>query len=173
LDTIKGSTSTSKSSSWTPHTNQIGTIEKVFRDELTFLFYLNLNTTGFTRNKADLSKTQRLLIPDLPQMIAEHEEMLRLGISPQQRLMAILTKDEDIKQWFFGWIEDIMNYRKQTSHKMSEFYNEVIKSDENIRRQHNEIQEADKEANEEAIIEILHEEYDITKICIEIDSIYS
>jgi hypothetical protein len=82
----------------------------MFRDELTFLFYLNLNTTGFTRNKTDLSKTQRLLIPDLPQMIAEHEEMLRLGISPQQRLMAILTKDEDIKQWFFGWIEDIMNY---------------------------------------------------------------
>jgi hypothetical protein len=173
LDAIKESTSTSKSPSWIPHINQIETIEKVFRDELTFLFYLNLNTNAFTRNKADFSKAQSLLIPDLRQKLAEHEEMPRLGISPKQRLMAILTKDKDIKQWFFRWVEDIVNYRKQTSRKMSDFYNEVIKSHENIRRQHNQIQESDKEADDEAMIEILHEEYDITKICSEIDPIYS
>jgi hypothetical protein len=61
-----------------------------------------------------------------------------------------------------------MNYRKQTSHKMSGFYNEIIKSHENVRKQH-----PVKEPDEEAVVEMSHEEYDVTKICSEIDPIYS
>jgi hypothetical protein len=96
------------------YSNKVETIEKVFGDELTFLFYLNLNHTGLPRNKADISKMRSL---DPQQTIAEYEEMVRLGTS-KERLMAILTKDKDIKQWFLAWIEDLMNYRNQISKGM-------------------------------------------------------
>jgi hypothetical protein len=145
------------------HSNKIETIEKVFGDELTFLFYLNLNDTVFTLNKANFSKMQSL---DPQQSIAESEEMLRLGTSPKQSLMAILTKDKDIKQWFGAWIGDLTNYRNQISKGMSIFYDEIINSHKNIKQKEDTHQVKDK-----AVSKPIYQEYDITKICSDIDSL--
>jgi hypothetical protein len=155
------STSTGKSLPWTMYSNNIETIEKVFGDELTFLFYLNLNHTGLPRNKADISKMRSL---DPQQTIAEYEEMVRLGTS-KERLMAILTKDKDIKQWFSAWIEDLMNYRNQISKGMSVFYDEIINSHKNIKQNELILQVKDKDDSK-----TVYQELDITKICSDIDS---
>jgi hypothetical protein len=63
----------------------------------------------------------------------ETQEVFKLG-SPQKRLMTILVKDKEIKQWFSGWIGGIIKYRSKVLDKMSEFYNEVNNADENIKR---------------------------------------
>jgi DNA-binding MarR family transcriptional regulator len=161
VNSLKSSSmSTGRSLPWTMYSNNIETIEKVFVDELTFLFYLNLNDTVFTRNKADFSKTQNLSTPDLQETIAEIEEMLRLGTSPKQRLMAILTRDKDIKQWFSAWIGDLMNYRNQISKGMSVFYDEIINSHKNIKQKEDTHQVKDK-----TVSKPVYQEYDITKIC--------
>jgi hypothetical protein len=166
VDSLKNSsTSTDRSLFWTTHSNKIGTIEKVFGDEVTFLFYLNLNTTSFTRNKADFSKMQNLSTADPQQKLAEYKEMLRLGTSPKQRLMTILTKDKDIKQWFSAWIGDLRNYRSQTSERMSIFYDEVINSHKNIKQK-----EDIQQVKHKPVSESVYEEFDITKICSDIDS---
>jgi hypothetical protein len=166
VDSLKtSSTSTGRSLPWSTRSNKIETIEKVFGDELTFLFYLNLNTTGFTRNKADFSKMQNLSILDPQQTIAEYQEMLRLGTSPKQRLMAILTKDKDIKQWFSAWIGDLTNYRSQISKRMSVFYDEITNSHKNIKQKEDIHQTEDKPVSKP-----LYQEFDITKICSDIDS---
>jgi DNA-binding MarR family transcriptional regulator len=163
----RSSTSEDSSLPWTTHSNRIETIEKVFGDELTFLFYLNLNTTGFKSNKADL-KMRRQSISDIQQTLAEYKEMLRLGTSPKQRLMTILTKDKDIKEWFSAWIEDLRNYRNLTSKRMSVFYDEVINSHKNI-KQKEEIQQV----KDKPVSEPVYEEFDIKKICSDIDSTFA
>jgi len=166
VDGLKRSTSEDSSLPWTTHSNRIETIEKVFGDELTFLFYLNLNTSSFTQNKADFSKMQNLSTTDPQQTIAEYKEMLKLGTSPKRRLMTILTKDKDIKQWFSAWIGDLRNYRSQTSKRMSVFYDEVINSHKNINQK-----EVLQQVKEKPVSEpVYEEEFDLTKICSDIDS---
>jgi hypothetical protein len=73
-------------------------IENLFGDEVCLLFYLDLNRiVGYShpelRQYPILDSKGRLVLPP------ETEELYRLG-SPKQRLMAILTKDNEIKEWF-------------------------------------------------------------------------
>ena len=96
----------------------------------------------------------------------EEEEMYRLG-SPKQRLMAILTNDKNIKEWFSTWIEGLIRYRKATLDKMSVFNKEVNESHKNLHY-------PDKiEDNMEARLFIPHMEFDMTKICSDIESVYN
>lgn len=102
-------------------------MEKLFCDEVCLLFYLDLNTIMVYSSHPELRQhpiwdsEERLVLPP------ELEEMYRLG-SPKQRLMAILTKDNDIKEWFSTWIEGLITYRKATLDKMSVFIKEVNES---------------------------------------------
>jgi hypothetical protein len=82
--------------------------------------------------------------------------------SPKERLMAILTKDDSIKQWFTERIGDIMHYREQTLNKMSEFYDQILDSRKYIKKEQSEQIGGNSEENK---IEIYPEEYDIAKIC--------
>ena len=46
-------------------------------------------------------------------------------LSPKEKLFLILEDDEDIKSNFSAWIEDIVNYQKETTELMSTSYLEV------------------------------------------------
>lgn len=109
--------------------DKVQTIENIFIEELTFLFYLNLNNTVFPPSRSyrtDASGKSNKLD------CAMINEVNRLG-SPRHCLMAILSKNNDIKQWFSDRISDVTSYRSQTLDKMSKFYNEVINSHQHIR----------------------------------------
>jgi hypothetical protein len=111
------------------HSDKVRIIENIFIEELTFLFYLNLNNTVFPPSRSyrtDPSGKSNMLD------CAMINEVNRLG-SPRHCLMAILSKDNDIKQWFSDRISDVTSYRSQTLDKMSKFYNEVINSHQHIR----------------------------------------
>jgi hypothetical protein len=47
------------------------------------------------------------------------------SLSPKEKLFSILQNDEDVKSNFFAWIEDIVNYQKETTEFMSKSYLEV------------------------------------------------
>jgi hypothetical protein len=80
--------------------------------------------------------------------------------------MAILTKDNNIREWFSTWIEGLITYRTATLDKMSEFNNEVNESYKNLHS-------PDKiEENMEAKLYLPHTELDMTKICSDIESVY-
>jgi hypothetical protein len=139
-------------------------IENIFGDEVCLLFYLDLNRiTGYPhpelRQYPMLDFEGRLVLPP------ETEEIYQLG-SPKQRLMAILTKDNDIKEWFLAWIDGLIRYRKHTLEKMSKFYREINESYKNV---HSPIK---IEENMEAMLYIPHKEFNIAKICSDIESIY-
>jgi hypothetical protein len=139
-------------------------IENLFGDEVCLLFYLDLNRiVGYShpelRQYPILDSKGRLVLPP------ETEELYRLG-SPKQRLMAILTKDNEIKEWFSTWIEGIIKYRKATLDKMSKFNKEVNESYKNLHSP------AKIEDNMEAMLYTPRNEFDITKICSDIESVY-
>jgi hypothetical protein len=139
-------------------------IENAFSDEVSLLFYLGLNKVVFGYSRPDLPQHPvveqgRLVLPP------QREEVYRLG-APKERLMAILTKDNDIKEWFLAWMESLIRYRKYTSEQMSKFYNEVIESNEHV------YSPIKPEDNAHAVLIIDHEEYDMTKVCSDIESIY-
>lgn len=87
--------------------------------------------------------------------------MSELGYSPKDRLMAILAKDNDIKQWCTERMSEIMHYRKQTSNTMSDFYNEILDPSKYIKKQQNE----QKMAEQQSKIGIYPKEFNINKIC--------
>jgi hypothetical protein len=135
-------------------------IEDIFAKELTFLFYLNLNTFRLSNRVVHPNEFSPLgLTPsELTQWAFEkRKEMIPL----KERLMAILTKDNDIKGWFTERIDDIMHYREQTSNKMSEFYNEILDPTKYMFTEQNE------QMNEEINVKgkITLEEFDVNKIC--------
>jgi DNA-binding PadR family transcriptional regulator len=138
-------------------------IENIFGDEVCLLFYLDLNRiTGYSKpglRQPPILEQGRLVIPP------ETEEIYRLG-SPKQRLMAILTKDSDIKEWFSAWIKGLIRYRKHTLNQMSEFYKEVNESYKNV---HSPVKIED---NMEAMLYVPHKEFDMTKVCSDNESIY-
>ena len=126
---------------------------------MTFLFYLNLNSFAFSASIDYLSVRPGQLFK-----IQYRNELFQLG-SPKQRLMAIFTKDEDIKHWFSRQLRDIIDYRNQISMKMLGFYNEVINSQENIKKENTNLQKSNIRPESEP--QSQEYEYDITKICME------
>jgi hypothetical protein len=101
-----------------------------------------------------------------PEDEEESRELFKLG-SPQTRLMTMLAKDNEIKQWFSGWIGGIIKYRRRVLDKMSEFHNEVINANENMKRDNN-------KTNNSKITNTIYypDEYNISKICSNLDSVY-
>ena len=102
-------------------------IERVFSNELSFLFYLNLNNNGFIpgrnyfqNNKANLLPLKEIALSNLD--IAD--DVLSHG-SPQQRLIRILQKDNDIQQQFCTWMKIVTNYQQETSKRMLKSLNEI------------------------------------------------
>jgi hypothetical protein len=141
--------------------HRVEIIEGIFKEELTFLFYLNLNTTVLSSRMENPTKSSPLEITqdEIEQKRKIDKEMSDLG-NPKNRLMAILTKDNDIKQWFNERMSEIMHYRKQTLNKMSEFYDEILDSSKYVKKERN-----GQEMAEGNRIEIYPEEFNVNKIC--------
>jgi hypothetical protein len=133
-------------------------IEKIFGDEVCFLFYLNLSDIIFGYAKPDMMYHQ-LMLRD--RHGPQRDELLRVEGS-RHSLMAILAKDNDIKKWFSAWIESLIRYRKYTSEQMSIFYAEAVESQKHL-------YSFPPPAGAELI---QHEEYDMTKVCSDIDTVY-
>lgn len=107
-----------------------------------------------------LKKPGPLILP-FPEL---NQEMDRLG-SPKERLMTILTRDLEIKKWFTDRISDIMHYRNRTSNKMSEFYDNILDSRNNLKKSHS-VKQQDKY---EVKLDMYHQEYNIETICSEVN----
>jgi hypothetical protein len=108
------------------YTDEIDIIEKVFSEELTFLFYLNLNNITFSANRGYLPKQLAQLSANIisQSQLDLRNDIFSLG-TPKDRLLAILKKDKAIKDWFSKWIKDSMDYHEQTKERMSKFYDEI------------------------------------------------
>ena len=63
------------------------------------------------------------------------QELSKLG-SPQQRLMEVVRRDKDIREFFSYYLEDIINYREGTLRNMSKLYRDVLKSPKAIKKNH-------------------------------------
>ncbi len=48
-----------------------------------------------------------------------------MKLSPKTRMSSILRKDKDIREWFYKWIIDLVNYQKESLNRMNEFYKEI------------------------------------------------
>jgi len=44
---------------------------------------------------------------------------------PDNKLLLILEKDNEIRDWFSKWIEGLRDYQKETLEEMSSFYNKI------------------------------------------------
>jgi hypothetical protein len=137
-------------------------IENMFKDEISFLFYMSLNTMFFPRSYKYPSHWSRiedgmLIVP--PEAREEDKEILKLG-GPGQRLMAILSKDKDINQWFSTWVAGIIEYRQQTSKKMSEFYDRVTNAIEYSKERR-----SNSKTRMKASTNFWPQEFVMTKIC--------
>jgi len=97
-------------------------MERIFSNELTFFFYLNLNNIAFTTSKSYSQNNKTNLIDEEPDV----NNLLIIGIdifsqgSPKQRLIRVLQNDDNIKQHFYTWMNVLMNYQQETSEKMLE-----------------------------------------------------
>jgi hypothetical protein len=110
-------------------TNIIAFLERVFSDEITFFFYLNLNNLAFVTNKSysqinksDIQYREEGEDPDnivdfSPIPIAK--DIFSHG-SPKDRLTNLFKKDKDIRKNFYNLMNISMNYQKETSDKMFE-----------------------------------------------------
>jgi hypothetical protein len=146
--------------------DRVKTIEKIFADELTFLFYFN------SKDLHNVSRSNRSFLPEGPlvaESILQHPEFFvpkilelsKLG-SPRDRLITVLTKDSEIKQWFFRWIDNIMGYRQKTTEKMSYVVDRLTNVSNNTETKGTTRQDTEKHT--------YWEEYNIRKICNGIDS---
>lgn len=89
--------------------------EDAFRDGLSFLFYINLNTSDYPLSKDELEGN----------ISKSLQENSLLG-EPNVRLFKIILKDKEIRRWFSQKINEIIEYRHTTTKRMDKFYEDVI-----------------------------------------------
>jgi DNA-binding MarR family transcriptional regulator len=136
-------------------------IENMFEKEMSFLFYLSLNTMflpGSYKRPSPGSIIKNSVFIDPREALIEYREISRLG-GPKERLIRILAKDTTIRQWFSHWIGSIIDYRRETSSRMTEFYDQITKTNENMKKPKI---NSNKYGNY-----FRSEEYNIENICIE------
>jgi hypothetical protein len=96
-------------------------IERVFSNELTFFFYLNLNNAKFIPSRyyfQNIKSNQTLEEIGLRDLDVA-KDVLSNG-SPQQRLIRIIQNDNDIRKQFCTWIRILVDYQQETSQRMIE-----------------------------------------------------
>jgi hypothetical protein len=125
---VKTQSKKRKSGDRNTYRDEITTIEKVFSDELTFLFYLNLNNIAFIPSRYYLLKKSPPSIETIEEMVTRNldvaNDLSRQG-SPKKRLISILQKDSDIREKFTKWMQGSMNYQEETSKLMHEHFDEI------------------------------------------------
>lgn len=84
----------------------IWVLEKSFAYEITFLYYLNLNSDIY-----------------LPRLFPQNTNILPK--SPRERLTAILKKNRQMKEWFSNCINNCIQFRNAADEIMSRFYRDI------------------------------------------------
>jgi hypothetical protein len=113
-------------------------LEKAFADEITFLYYLNLNQEIYfpallpqndyvaaTYMSPNEEGSKEFIQRKYDQhSLAPNKDRI-LPMSPKERLFEILRQDIEIRKRFSSWIADSIHYQKQATEAMSVFYNKV------------------------------------------------
>jgi hypothetical protein len=87
---------------------EIDSIETPIAEEIAFLYYLNLNDEWYFH----------VMEPH----IMEHSRDI---VRPIQCLRDILDGDQEIREWFSQWVEELVKYQDEVLKTMSEFYHEI------------------------------------------------
>lgn len=87
---------------------EIDSIERPITNEITFLYYLNLNDEWYFH------------IRD-PSVLEQSENIIR----PLQCLLAILKEDSEIREWFSSWVNNLVNFHEEELQTECEFYNKI------------------------------------------------
>ena len=85
---------------------EIDSIEDPIANEISFLYYLNLNDEWYFHTMNDSLERP-------------------LYVRPQLCLLAILRQDSEVQEWFSKWLRDIMNYQEEVMQSMSNFYESI------------------------------------------------
>ena len=92
---------------------EIDSIEVPIANEISFLYYLNLNDEWYFH----------LMDPSTDEPL--YEKGSKFLMRPLLCLLAILKEDTEVQEWFSKWIRDIMNYQKEVMQSMSNFYERI------------------------------------------------
>jgi hypothetical protein len=89
------------------------TIEKAFADLISFFYYLNLNSESLevisTTNPQDIHSLLERFYP----------------LPPRQIAISIFRRDHDVREWFSGWIMDLVNHEHEKALAMDRIRNEI------------------------------------------------
>jgi hypothetical protein len=116
----------------------VSILEKSFEEEITFLYYLNLNIRIYAPlifpqndyfNMATIPPTKKQAQEFWsrrydPYSLAPQKNMT-LPKSPKERLVEILNHDQQIKNMFVNSITDAISYYKQAEVSMSNFLDDI------------------------------------------------
>jgi hypothetical protein len=123
-------------------------LEEMFAEEITSLYYMNLNNDYDFQVKGSMNyyssvmgkaeKEYFAMLEKEPISNDKESETSKnkeidpystmpgsMKLSPKRRMLSILKKDKDIREWFCKWIVDLVNYQKESLNKMNEFYKEI------------------------------------------------
>lgn len=95
----------------------IETIERPFADEISFLYYLNLNDDRVFHVMRPMN-----YFSSLPNPNNNGQPLLKF---PMQCLLKILDEETEIREWFSRWLADLVKYQQEILGTTSEFYNKV------------------------------------------------
>jgi hypothetical protein len=108
-------------------------LERSFEYEITFLYYLNLNSDIYSQYYYLMAKAH--LISEKTREECETVQRDEYSLVPQnsntlpkslkERLIAILRKNRQVKEWFSNCIRNCIQFRKATDEVMSAFYRDI------------------------------------------------
>jgi hypothetical protein len=108
-------------------------LERAFAHEITFLYYLNLNSDFYVPRLFPYK--DYYLVDDASQPSEETRQADEYSLAPQkpktlpkspkERLAAILKKRRQVKEWFSNCISNCIQFRNAADEVMSRFYSDI------------------------------------------------
>jgi hypothetical protein len=109
-------------------------IERMFARDITGLYYLNLHNkyeyqlagpAKYLSNKEEESMNRSFNTDNKKTDQQQDSSVLGWPFYSEDKLLAILERDREIRDWFTKWLEDVRNYQKETLEEMINFYNKI------------------------------------------------
>jgi hypothetical protein len=109
-------------------------IEKMFARDITGLYYMNLHNkyeyqlagpAKYLSNKEEESMNRSFNTDNKKTDQQQDSSVLGWPFYSEDKLLAILERDREIRDWFTKWLEDVRNYQKETLEEMNNFYNKI------------------------------------------------
>jgi hypothetical protein len=111
-------------------------IERMFAHDITSLYYLNLHNKDVFRlvgpakyysqkEEESMNRSLNASNKEISHQQQNDDLYFECPSYPDNKLLSILEKDNEIRDWFSKWIEDLRDYQKETLEEMSNFYNKI------------------------------------------------